>query len=96
MLYSVESSRTRYDSYMVFSIFRKKKKKLSPCLGFCSFNLHIFMFYFVVKKDIATRVIAKEINIENTPVSKVMTRNPVFVLSETLAAEALQKMVQGL
>lgn len=54
------------------------------------------MFYFVVKKDIATRVIAKEINIENTPVSKVMTRNPVFVLSETLAAEALQKMVQGL
>ncbi|KOM40604.1 hypothetical protein LR48_Vigan04g080200 [Vigna angularis] len=46
-------------------------------------------------KDIATRVIAKEINIENTPVSKVMTRNPVFVLSETLAAEALQKMVQG-
>jgi len=24
-----------------------------------------------------------------------MTRNPVFVLSETLAAEALQKMVQG-
>jgi 3-deoxy-D-manno-octulosonic acid (KDO) 8-phosphate synthase len=25
-----------------------------------------------------------------------MTRNPVFVLSETLAVEALQKMVQGL
>ncbi|KAL5146124.1 CBS domain-containing protein CBSCBSPB5 [Glycine soja] len=47
-------------------------------------------------KDIAARVIAKEINLEETPVSKVMTRNPVFVLSETLAAEALQKMVQGL
>lgn len=46
-------------------------------------------------KDIATKVIAKEINLEDTPVSKVMTRNPVFVLSETLAAEALQKMVQG-
>ncbi|KAG4392688.1 hypothetical protein GLYMA_04G196800v4 [Glycine max] len=46
-------------------------------------------------KDIAARVIAKEINLEETPVSKVMTRNPVFVLSETLAAEALQKMVQG-
>lgn len=46
-------------------------------------------------KDIATKVIAKEINIEDTPVSKVMTRNPIFVLSETLAAEALQKMVQG-
>ncbi|XP_019198369.1 PREDICTED: CBS domain-containing protein CBSCBSPB1-like isoform X2 [Ipomoea nil] len=46
-------------------------------------------------KDIATRVIAREINIQETPVSKVMTRNPVFVLSDTLAVEALQKMVQG-
>ncbi|KAK9108509.1 hypothetical protein Syun_024520 [Stephania yunnanensis] len=46
-------------------------------------------------KDIATRVIAQEVNLEETPVSKVMTRNPVFVLSDTLAVEALQKMVQG-
>lgn len=46
-------------------------------------------------KDIATRVIARELNLETTPVSKVMTRNPVFVLSDTLAVEALQKMVQG-
>lgn len=46
-------------------------------------------------KDIATRVIARELNMEETHVSKVMTRNPVFVLSDTLAVEALQKMVQG-
>lgn len=46
-------------------------------------------------KDIATRVIARELNLDETPVSKVMTRNPVFVLSDTLAVEALQKMVQG-
>lgn len=46
-------------------------------------------------KDIATRVIARDVNIEETPVSKVMTRNPVFVLSDSLAVEALQKMVQG-
>ncbi|XP_073295612.1 CBS domain-containing protein CBSCBSPB1-like isoform X2 [Primulina huaijiensis] len=46
-------------------------------------------------KDIATRVLAREVNLEETPVSKVMTRNPVFVLSDTLAVEALQKMVQG-
>uniref|UniRef100_A0A9I9E0Q6 CBS domain-containing protein CBSCBSPB5 n=1 Tax=Cucumis melo TaxID=3656 RepID=A0A9I9E0Q6_CUCME len=46
-------------------------------------------------KDIATRVIACGVNLEETPVSKVMTRNPVFVLSDTLAVEALQKMVQG-
>ncbi|MQL81490.1 hypothetical protein Taro_013959 [Colocasia esculenta] len=46
-------------------------------------------------KDIATRVIALELKPEETPVSKVMTRNPVFILSETLAVEALQKMVQG-
>ncbi|XP_020106408.1 CBS domain-containing protein CBSCBSPB5-like isoform X1 [Ananas comosus] len=46
-------------------------------------------------KDVATRVIARELRLEDTPVSKVMTRNPVFVLSNTLAVEALQKMVQG-
>ncbi|KAL0441918.1 UNVERIFIED_CONTAM: CBS domain-containing protein CBSCBSPB1 [Sesamum radiatum] len=46
-------------------------------------------------KDIATRAIACEINLEETHVSKIMTRNPVFVLSGTLAVEALQKMVQG-
>lgn len=46
-------------------------------------------------KDIATRVIACEVNLDETPVSKVMTRNPMFVLSDTLAVEALQKMVQG-
>ncbi|PSR96780.1 CBS domain-containing protein [Actinidia chinensis var. chinensis] len=46
-------------------------------------------------KDIATRVIAREVNLKETPVSKVMTRNPVFVLSDTLAVEALQKMVHG-
>lgn len=46
-------------------------------------------------KDISTRVIAREVNLEETPVSKVMTKNPIFVLSDTLAVEALQKMVQG-
>ncbi|KAJ0747507.1 putative CBS domain-containing protein [Helianthus annuus] len=47
-------------------------------------------------KDIATRVVARELDLETTPVSAVMTRNPVFVISDTLAVEALQKMVQGL
>lgn len=42
------------------------------------------------------KVIAHDLNLEETPVSKVMTRNPVFVLSDNLAVEALQKMVQGL
>ncbi|KAI3673611.1 hypothetical protein L6452_39735 [Arctium lappa] len=46
-------------------------------------------------KDIATRVIAREIDYVNTPVSKVMTKNPIYVLSDSLAVEALQKMVQG-
>ncbi|XP_019429370.1 PREDICTED: CBS domain-containing protein CBSCBSPB5-like isoform X1 [Lupinus angustifolius] len=45
--------------------------------------------------DIVTRVIAQDINLQDTSVSKVMTKNPVFVLSESLAVEALQKMVQG-
>ncbi|CAL9095177.1 unnamed protein product [Musa acuminata var. zebrina] len=46
-------------------------------------------------KDIATRVVACELTLQDTPVSKVMTRNPIFVLSDTLAEEALQKMVLG-
>lgn len=46
-------------------------------------------------KDIATRVIAEGLRPEQTMVSKVMTRNPIFVTSDTLAIEALQKMVQG-
>ncbi|MED6107643.1 hypothetical protein PIB30_015816 [Stylosanthes scabra] len=46
-------------------------------------------------KDITKRAIAPELSLEDTPVSKIMTKNPVFVLSETLAVEALQKMVQG-
>ncbi|XP_071692303.1 CBS domain-containing protein CBSCBSPB5-like [Rutidosis leptorrhynchoides] len=46
-------------------------------------------------KDVATKVIAREIDFMNTPVSKVMTKNPIYVLSDTLAVDALQKMVQG-
>lgn len=43
----------------------------------------------------ATRVIADGLKPEETLVSKVMTRNPIFVMGDTLAVEALQKMVQG-
>lgn len=46
-------------------------------------------------KDIATRVIAEGLRPDQTMVSKVMTRNPLFVTSDTLAIDALQKMVQG-
>eukprot|EP00262_Sarcandra_glabra_P016886 TRINITY_DN562_c0_g1_i1.p1 TRINITY_DN562_c0_g1~~TRINITY_DN562_c0_g1_i1.p1 ORF type:complete len:434 (+),score=76.79 TRINITY_DN562_c0_g1_i1:430-1731(+) len=49
----------------------------------------------VTDKDIATRVIAEGLRPEQTIVSKVMTRNPVFVTADSLAIEALQKMVQG-
>ncbi|KAF3439299.1 hypothetical protein FNV43_RR17575 [Rhamnella rubrinervis] len=49
----------------------------------------------VTDKDIATRVIAEDLRPEQTIVSKIMTRNPIFVTSDTLAIEALQKMAQG-
>ncbi|KAL8045043.1 hypothetical protein ABFX02_08G086500 [Erythranthe guttata] len=49
----------------------------------------------VTDKDIATRVIAEELRPEQTMVSKVMTRNPIFVNADSLAIDALQKMVQG-
>jgi CBS domain-containing protein len=41
------------------------------------------------------RVIAEGLKPEETSVAKVMTRNPIFVTGDTLAVEALQKMVQG-
>ncbi|KAG6516608.1 CBS domain-containing protein CBSCBSPB3-like isoform X1 [Zingiber officinale] len=49
----------------------------------------------VTDKDIAIRVIAEGLRPQQTPVSKIMTRNPLYVMSDTLAIEALQKMVQG-
>ncbi|KAL3373038.1 hypothetical protein AABB24_005177 [Solanum stoloniferum] len=49
----------------------------------------------LMDKDITTRVIACEVNIQETPISKDMTKHPVFVLSDTLAVEVLQKMVLG-
>ncbi|PIN24248.1 hypothetical protein CDL12_03015 [Handroanthus impetiginosus] len=49
----------------------------------------------VTDKDIAVRVIAEELRPEQTVISKVMTRNPIFVNSDSLAIDALQKMVQG-
>ncbi|KAL6519970.1 CBS domain-containing protein cbscbspb3 [Orobanche hederae] len=48
----------------------------------------------VTDKDIATRVIAEELRPDQTTISKVMTRNPIFVNSDSLAIEALHKMVQ--
>ncbi|CAA0839490.1 CBS domain-containing protein CBSCBSPB3 [Striga hermonthica] len=49
----------------------------------------------VTDKDITTRVVAEELKPEQTTISKVMTRNPIFVNSDTLAIDALQKMVRG-
>lgn len=46
-------------------------------------------------QDIAIRVISEGLRPQQTPVSKIMTRNPLYVMSDTLAIEALQKMVQG-
>lgn len=51
--------------------------------------------YDVLFQDIATRIIAEGLRPEKTIVSKIMTRNPVFVNADSLAIEALQKMVQG-
>jgi len=49
----------------------------------------------ITDKDVATRVIAEGLKPRETPVSKVMTRNPTFVMAESSAVEALEKMIQG-
>ncbi|CAL9092613.1 unnamed protein product [Musa acuminata var. zebrina] len=45
--------------------------------------------------DVATRVVAEGLDPEKTIISNIMTRNPTFVMPDTLAIEALQKMIQG-
>lgn len=55
----------------------------------------IFVCIQIMVQDIATRVVAEGLRVEQTIMSKIMTRNPVYVMSDTLAIEALQKMVQG-
>ncbi|KAF9598741.1 hypothetical protein IFM89_031409, partial [Coptis chinensis] len=60
--------------------------------AFLSFNA---WWRRILLEDIATRVIAEGLRPEQTIVSKIMTRNPVFVGLDSLVIEALQKMVQG-
>ncbi|XP_039031883.1 CBS domain-containing protein CBSCBSPB3-like [Hibiscus syriacus] len=49
----------------------------------------------VTDKDVATKVIGEGLKPEDTFVSQIMTSSPIFVSSDSLAIEALQKMVQG-
>lgn len=66
------------------------------CSIFNTSMMSYLILLFPLIKDIVTKAIARELVLEETPVSKIMTRNPIFVLSDTLAEEALQKMVLGL
>ncbi|CAI9271692.1 unnamed protein product [Lactuca saligna] len=49
----------------------------------------------VTGKDIATRVVAEKLSPHQTIVSKIMTKYPIFVSSDSLAMDTLQKMIQG-
>ncbi|KAM3354999.1 hypothetical protein ACQJBY_025644 [Aegilops geniculata] len=49
----------------------------------------------VTAEDISGRVIAEGLRPDETSVARVMTRNPIYVTSNSSATEALQKMVQG-
>ncbi|KAL4563691.1 hypothetical protein LXL04_027736 [Taraxacum kok-saghyz] len=62
---------------------------------FASCKRGLICLYIACMEYFATRIVARELDLETTPVSTVMRRNPVFVISDTLAVEALQKMVQG-
>lgn len=59
-----------------------------------SVSFTVFLCRFFIQ-DVATRVVAEGLKPEETTVAKVMTRNPIFVTSDTLAIDALQKMIQG-
>ncbi|KAG0000959.1 hypothetical protein BGZ79_005280 [Entomortierella chlamydospora] len=46
-------------------------------------------------KDLAFRVVAEGLDVHNTLISQVMTKNPFCVTTDTNATEALSKMVNG-
>ncbi|KAF9917208.1 hypothetical protein FBU30_000881, partial [Linnemannia zychae] len=46
-------------------------------------------------KDLAFRVVAEGLDVRNTLISQVMTKNPYCVTTDTNATEALNKMVSG-
>ncbi|KAK3842732.1 MAG: CBS and PB1 domain protein [Linnemannia gamsii] len=46
-------------------------------------------------KDLAFRVVAEGLDVRNTLISQVMTKNPFCVTTDTNATEALNKMVSG-
>ncbi|KAJ3683242.1 hypothetical protein LUZ60_013469 [Juncus effusus] len=46
-------------------------------------------------EDVSKRVIAEGLRPEQTSVSRAMTKNPVFIMVDSPAIEAMQKMVQG-
>lgn len=64
-------------------------------LVYVCFFFQIFQTCESCGQDIASRVIAEGLRPEQMIMSKIMTRNPIFVTSDSLAIEALQKMVQG-
>lgn len=48
----------------------------------------------VTERDLMTRVLAKALNPEKTPVSEVMTRSPYCVAPETRVADAVLIMIE--
>jgi signal-transduction protein with cAMP-binding, CBS, and nucleotidyltransferase domain len=80
-------------SALLSGILTDKVLLISVELVFVSMTAYCNMVE--MKQDLATRVIAEGLKPEETLVSKVMTRNPLFVTCDTLAVDALQKMVQG-
>ncbi|KAG6493750.1 CBS domain-containing protein CBSCBSPB3-like [Zingiber officinale] len=54
-----------------------------------------FLSGIVTAMDVVTKIVAVGLCPEQTIITKIMTRSPVFVMADTLASEALQMMVQG-
>ncbi|XP_076898509.1 CBS domain-containing protein CBSCBSPB5-like [Bidens hawaiensis] len=84
---------TAPDSTTIIEVCRRMAARKADALLLTDSNA--LLCGILTDRDIVTRVVARELDLETTPVSAVMTRNPVFVISDTLAVEALQKMVQG-
>ncbi|KAK4713463.1 hypothetical protein R3W88_019370 [Solanum pinnatisectum] len=78
---------TEPDSINIYDACRRMAARRVDALLLTDSNA--LLCAILTDNDITTRVIAYEVNIQETHVSKDMTKHPIFVLSDTLAVEAL-------
>ena len=67
---------------------------VANCGSVLIIDTHGALLGIVTERDLMTRVLAKALDPEKTPVSEVMTRNPICIGPEALVADAVVIMIE--